>query len=105
MSYAERAGGNFYLPELFRMKGEILQAQDSEPEMVEQLYREAVSRAQSQSAKWWELRASVSLARFLQRQGRTQEAYPLLREIIGWFQEGSDTPDLMQARALLAALP
>jgi adenylate cyclase len=105
MVYAERAGGNFYLPELFRMKAEILQAQDSKSEMVEQLYREAVSRAQSQSAKWWELRASVSLARFLQRQGRTKEAYPLLREITGWFQEGSDTPDLMQARALLAALP
>jgi hypothetical protein len=34
-------------------------------------------------------------------QGRRTEAYDLLAPIYGWFTEGSDTPDLTEAKALL----
>jgi hypothetical protein len=38
------------------------------------------------------------------RQGRCAEAGNLLAPIYGWFTEGFDTPDLKEAKALLAEL-
>jgi predicted ATPase len=57
-----------------------------------------------QSAKWWELRATVSLARLLAKQGRRDEARAILAEIYNWFTEGFDTADLKEAKALLDEL-
>jgi predicted ATPase len=63
-----------------------------------------IAVAQQQSAKSWELRASVSLARLWQSQGKKEEARQLLAEIYGWFTEGFDTKDLQEAKALLEEL-
>jgi predicted ATPase len=60
--------------------------------------------ARRQEAKSWELRATLSLARLLQKQDRSAEARQILTEIYGWFTEGFDTPDLQDARALLEEL-
>jgi predicted ATPase len=60
--------------------------------------------ARRQQAKSWKLRATVSLSRLLQKQGRQEEAQQLLSQIYGWFTEGLDTPDLQEARALLQEL-
>jgi predicted ATPase len=46
----------------------------------------------------------MSLVRLWQQQGQRAEAYELLAPIYGWFTEGFDTPDLQEAKALLAAL-
>jgi predicted ATPase len=46
----------------------------------------------------------MSLARLWQQQGKRDQARELLATIYGWFTEGFDTPDLRDARALLAAL-
>ena len=56
------------------------------------------------SAKAWELRATMSLARLLDQQGKRDEARALLAEIYGWFTEGFDTADLKDAKALLDQL-
>ena len=58
----------------------------------------------SRGARWLELRAAVSLARLWQAQGRRDEARELLAGIYGWFTEGFDTVDLVEAKALLAEL-
>ena len=58
----------------------------------------------SQSAKSWELRATISLARLLDRQGHRDEARTMLAEIYNWFTEGFDTADLKEAKALLDEL-
>jgi predicted ATPase len=50
------------------------------------------------------LRAAVSVARLLSEQGRRDEARDLLALVYRWFGEGSDTPDLIDARTLLEAL-
>jgi adenylate cyclase len=50
------------------------------------------------------LRATVSLCRLWQRQGKTAEAYQTLSAIYHWFSEGFATPDLMEAKALLDTL-
>jgi predicted ATPase len=55
-------------------------------------------------AKLWELRAAVSLARLRRDQCRHAEARDLLAAVYGWFTEGFDTPDLKEAKALLAEL-
>ena len=55
-------------------------------------------------AKAYELRATVSLAWLLAKQGNRNEAQAMLSEIYGWFTEGFDTADLKDAKALLDEL-
>ena len=51
-----------------------------------------------------ELRATMSLCRLWQQQGKTADAHQLLAGIYGWFTEGFETGDLREAKALLEAL-
>ena len=67
-------------------------------------FRNAIDIAQRQSAKSWELRATVSLARLLRDTNRRDEARTMLAEIYNWFTEGFDTADLKDAKALLDEL-
>ena len=46
----------------------------------------------------------MSLARFLAKQERRDEACAKLARIYGWFTEGFDTADLKDAKALLGQL-
>jgi len=61
------------------------------------------NRAQAK-AKSFELRATMSLARMLDAQGRRDEAHAVLADISNWFTEGFDTADLTDAKALLEEL-
>ena len=95
----------YYEAELNRLRGELLLMQDaSNGAQAEQLFRTAIEIARSQSAKSWELRATMSLARLLDKQGKRVEARAMLSEIYNWFTEGFDTADLRDAKALLAEL-
>ena len=67
-------------------------------------YREAIEIARTQSAHLWELRASVDLARLLNRQGLIDEAHLQLEICYAWFTEGHDIPDLKIAQKLLVDL-
>ena len=67
-------------------------------------FRLAIEVAREQSAKSWELRATMSLARLLAKQGRREEARTMLADIYNWFTEGFDTADLKDAKALLDEL-
>ena len=88
---------------MHRHKGRLLLKQ-GHTEAAEQLYCKALTIAQEQEAKRWELRAAMSLARLRRDQGRRIEARDLLAPVYGWFTEGFDTPDLKEAKALLAEL-
>jgi predicted ATPase len=46
----------------------------------------------------------MALARLWAEKGRRREAHDLLAPVYGWFTEGFDTPDLVDAKALLEAL-
>jgi predicted ATPase len=100
---AERTGERWYAAELHRHKGQLLLRQ-GHPETTEEWYREALSIAEEQGAKLWELRAAASLARLRRDQGRRAEARDLLPPIYAWFTEGFDTPDLKEAKATLDEL-
>jgi predicted ATPase len=115
-----------YLAEILRLKGWMLMLQqenqkakvkgqksentdprpltpDSQAE-AEECFLKAIDIARQQQAKSWELRATTSLARLWQSQGRKTESHKLLSEIYHWFTEGFDTKDLQEAKALLEKL-
>ena len=96
----ERTGECLLEAELNRHKGQLLLRQ-GHSEAAEGLYRKALSIAEEQEAKLWELRAAVSLSRLRRDQGRYAEARDLLAPVYGWFTEGFDTPDLKEAKKLL----
>jgi predicted ATPase len=98
-----RTGERWFAAELYRHKGQLLLRQ-GHTEAAEELYHKALSIAEKQEAKLWELRAVVSLAQLWRDQGRHIEARDLLAPVYGWFTEGFDTPDLKEARAQLDTL-
>ena len=67
-------------------------------------YLRALAVARDQNAKLWELRAATGLAHLLRDQGKTGEARDLLAPAYGWFTEGFETLDLIEAKALLGEL-
>jgi predicted ATPase len=71
---------------------------------AERSYHQAIAVAKLQSAKLFELRASISLAHLWCKQHRRGEARDLLAPIYGWFTEGFDAPGLKEAKALLDEL-
>ena len=71
---------------------------------AEVCFLKAIEVAQRQQAKSLELRATVSLARLWQQQGKQAEAHKMLSEIYNWFTEGFDTKDLQEAKTLLDEL-
>jgi predicted ATPase len=99
----DRTGERQFAAELNRHKGQLLLRQ-GHSEAAEELYRKALSIAEEQGAKLWELRAVVSLARLRRDQSRRTEARDLLAPVYGWFTEGFDTVDLKDAKALLDEL-
>src|SRR5262249_54061144 len=107
LAVGKQTGERFCEAELYRLKGELLLAQEDRPgktKDVEQCFLQALAVARHQQAKSLELRAAMSLARLWQQQGKKQEAYWRLFEIYDWFTEGFDTKDLQEAQALLATL-
>jgi adenylate cyclase len=103
--FIEETGERFYQAETMRVKGEMLLLQSSNNEEdAEDCFCHALQVAHEQEAKTLELRASMSLARLQQSQGRLAEARRLLVEVYNWFTEGFDTPDLKEAQALLETL-
>ena len=100
-----KSGARLYEAELYRLKGEAtLMRAPSASAAAETCFRKAVEVARGQSAKWWELRATVSLARLLRDNNRRDEARVMLAEIYNWFTEGFETADLKDAKALLQEL-
>jgi class 3 adenylate cyclase/tetratricopeptide (TPR) repeat protein len=92
-----------YRPETLSLRAE-LRLKQGQRESAEADFREAIELARRIAARGWELRATMSLARLLDQQGRRGEARSMLAEIYGWFTEGFDTADLKDAKALLDEL-
>jgi DNA-binding winged helix-turn-helix (wHTH) protein/predicted ATPase len=91
--------------ELWRLKGELTRQTGLEClEEAENCLRKAIAVARSQEAKFWELRATTSLARLQRDTNRRDEARAMLGKIYNWFTEGFDIADLKDAKALLDEL-
>jgi tetratricopeptide (TPR) repeat protein len=102
---AAETGERMAEAELHRVKGELLIIRDpNDFDQAERCFFAAVDIARRQKAHWWELRATTSLARLLNRQGKRDEARKMLAQIFGWFTEGFEFADLREAKALLDEL-
>lgn len=103
VAYGRKVKEGYMLPLLLRAKGLCLKAK-GEREAAEASLRQAIGVAREQGARMMELRASVTLSEMLRDRGQRAEAWDLLAPQVPRFTEGLDTPDLVQARALLAEL-
>jgi tetratricopeptide (TPR) repeat protein len=101
LDYVAASQEGFWEAELHRLSGEAWLARGDKVR-AESSFRKAIDVARKQSAKSFELRATMSLARL--GQGKGHEAREMLAEIYGWFTEGFDTGDLQEAKALLEEL-
>ena len=100
LAFADRTADRFWEAELHRLQGELLLAQ-GETAGAEKSLLQALHIARRQQAKSLQLRAAMSLGRLWQRRGRGGEARTVLTQIYSGFREGSEMPDLKEAKSLL----
>ena len=105
LAFAEKNDDRCHEAELHRLRGELLLAESpDQAAAAEECFRRAIEIARRQRSRAWELRATTSLARLWQRQGRRGEARAALAAVYGTYTEGFTTPDLVEAGSLLEAL-
>ncbi len=102
LQYANESGNSYFNAHLFIVTGDLLQQAGEPASLVSLWYQRAIDFACLQETRSLELRAAIRLGRLWQQQGRAAEAYHLLAPLYGWFTEGFDTPDLIEAKQLLA---
>jgi class 3 adenylate cyclase/predicted ATPase len=108
---ARACGEHYCEAELYRVEGELA-CPDPHAEVLDvhscavaqACFDKAISVARHQSAKSLELRATLSLARLWQRQGKCGAAKERLTDILGAFTEGSDMADMSEANLLLDSM-
>ena len=102
MKVLEANGQGDLRAEAYRLQGALLLRQAiPDVAQAERCFQQALDIARRQQAKSWELRATISLSRLWQEQGKREEARKLLAPIYGWFTEGFDTADRQEAKALM----
>lgn len=89
-------------PEIHRLIGDLDAREDLDLPILR--YKQAIKVAHDQGSLSFELRAATSLARALSDRGRRAQAADCLSGIYKRFKEGFDTPDLLDANALLVRL-
>jgi predicted ATPase len=101
----ETNGDVCYLPELLRVKGDVLLSMP-QPSVgnAESYFMQSLELSRRQGARAWELRTAIDLAALLAGQRRTEPARALLQPVFAQFVEGADTADLKAAERLLATL-
>ena len=110
LAFVDKTGIREWEAELYRLKGELTVQKSPKSEVrspkseAEACFLKAIEIARCQRAKSLELRATTSLARLWQQQGKQKEAHSILSEVYTWFTEGFDTKDLQEAKALLEEL-
>ncbi len=99
---AERIGERWLIPEILRVKADLLLQQDiSNAAEAEQFYSRSLDLARGQGALSWELRTAMSFGELYHAHGRIREAYDLLNSVYSRFTEGFETADLQRARQLI----
>ncbi len=105
LALAQELGPYWWEAELLRVRGELLQSLSMEQApAARNCFQQALRIARAQGAKSLELRACISIARLARREGgqvQREAADADLAAVYGWFTEGLDTPDLVEARELL----
>jgi predicted ATPase/DNA-binding winged helix-turn-helix (wHTH) protein len=97
----QKSGNLIFLPELLRIKGELLMERIVENSSdAEEYLHESLEKARKQSALSWELRTTITLAK-LNRESLGKLEQSTLNAVYDRFNEGFATADLKEARSLL----
>ena len=85
--------------------GEFLLKRDpANPSPAEDAYRTAIAIAKAQSARSYELLASLALAKLYRSTGRRSDARAVLAPVLEGFSPSSETPQIAEAQNLLRQL-
>jgi predicted ATPase len=105
IAQVERGGDLFTMPELLRIKGDIL-ASSPQPDLAqaETCLRRSLELAREQCALGWELRTATRLALLRSQQNRPRDAHDILAPVYDRFTEGFESADLKAAWKLLNEL-
>ncbi|MDR6873629.1 putative ATPase/DNA-binding winged helix-turn-helix (wHTH) protein [Bosea sp. BE125] len=98
------SGSALHLPEIFRVKADILLVSEPGSANPEALLDRAIAVARDVSARGWELRSATRLAHLRSRSKRYDEAEATLRPVYKAFDEGQRTVDVETARQELHSL-
>jgi len=104
LARVERSNERWCLPELLRIQGELASLQTASQSEAEKYYNQAIDLARKQGALSWVLRATTSLARLYQIQGRPAKGRDLLEPVLQMFTEGLASHDVNSAAMLLRTL-
>jgi predicted ATPase len=104
LSIVSQNSERFFEAELYRLKARALFTRGAPDGEAEALLDQALRTARNQQAGSLELRAATDLARLWMNQDKRAEAHDVLASIHGRFNEGFNTRDLREAKALLAQL-
>ncbi|MFC6673935.1 hypothetical protein [Marinobacterium aestuariivivens] len=102
-AFVRDTGEGYYAAELHRLEGTLLLERGGAAG-AEACFRQSVESARTQGARMLQLRAQTALSRLWQEQGRADEARAPLETLYAGFDEGFETLDLQEARALLDGL-
>jgi predicted ATPase len=102
----EASGEGWCVPELFRLRGELLLLEDAADleNKAEGAFRRSLQMAREQGALAWELRSTVSCAKFYVKNGQSLGAKAILEGVAGRLEPQSGIQDFMAAKSLLAQL-
>ena len=101
----EATEARYYQAEMHRIRGEILLKRDpADTAAAEQSLQAAISIAQSQKARSFELRAALSFAKLYRAANRDAAAYAVLTPAVNGFPPTQQFPELAEAQTLLSAL-
>jgi predicted ATPase len=105
LNRAETVGEKLWLPELLRIRGELL-LDMPRPDLdgIEQILMTSIDHARNQSALSWELRSAMSLAQLQLKRGRRAQARGTLQQPLQKFSEGFGTASLIAAQRLFDEL-
>ena len=100
----DEPGVGFYLPEVYRLRGECLLRLDP-PRLDEAVdaFEAAIAAAKHQHALAFQLRAALSLARACDAAGAPEKGTIPLREAMALFDGNDDPPELAEARQLASS--
>jgi class 3 adenylate cyclase/predicted ATPase len=105
LDHADRTEERFWEAELYRLRGELrLDLPSHDIAAAEADYARALEGAAGREQWSLHLRAATSQARLWRAHGRVEDARELLAGALGALQEGHDTRDLVDARAVLTSM-
>jgi predicted ATPase len=105
LALANETGERWTDAQLHRIRGKILLKRNpANPAPAEEAFLAAISIAQAQRARSFELQAALSLAKLYQSIARPADAHAVLAPALEGFAPTPEMPDIAEAQALLPVL-